>query len=96
MTIYTDVEISQEVEVNLDIDEIYKNLSKYEKEELFELLLSEKYRYNKDYYLETLFSGKTDAQILSNKKTIDNLIRIIKYNHVDQSLVQYIIEELSY
>ena len=96
MTIYTDVEISQEVEVNLDIDEIYKNLSKYEKEELFDLLLSEKYRYSKDYYLETLFSGKTDAQILSNKKTIDNLIRIIKYNHVDQSLVQYIIEELSY
>ena len=96
MTIYTDVEISQEVEVNLDIDEIYKNLSKYEKEELFDLLFSEKYRYSKDYYLEILFSGKTDAQILSDKKTIDNLIRIIKYNHVDQSLVQYIIDELSY
>ena len=96
MTIYTDVEISQEVEVNLDIDEIYKNLSKYEKEELLDLLLSEKCRYNKDYYLESLFLGKTDTQILSDKKTIDNLIRIIKYNHIDQSLVQYIIEELSY
>lgn len=94
MTLTKEVEILEDVEIELDVDEIYNNLSQREKEELLDLLLSGSSS-NKNYYLETLFLGKTDAQILTDRKIIDKLIRIIKYNHYDSTLVERIIEELS-
>ena len=94
MTLTKEVEILEDVEIELGVDEIYNNLSQREKEELLDLLLSGNSS-NKNYYLETLFLGKTDAQILTDRKIIDKLIRIIKYNHYDSTLVQRIIEELS-
>ena len=94
MTLTKEVEILEDVEIELDVDEIYNNLSQREKEELLDLLLGGN-SLNKNYYLETLFLGKTDAQILTDGKIIDKLIRIIKYNHYDSTLVERIIEELS-
>ena len=94
MTLTKEVEILEDVEIELDVDEIYNNLSQREKEELLDLLLRGSSS-NKNYYLETLFLGKTDAQILTDRKIIDKLIRIIKYNHYDSTLVERIIEELS-
>lgn len=95
MTLTKEVEILEDVEIELDVDEIYNNLSQDEKEELLDLLLSDN-SLNKDYYLESLFLGKTDYQILTDRKIIDKLIRTIKYNHYDSTLVERIIEELSY
>ena len=94
MTLTKEVEILEDVEIELDVDEIYNNLSQREKEELLDLLLGGN-SLNKNYYLETLFLGKTDAQILTDRKIIDKLIRTIKYNHYDSTLVERIIEELS-
>lgn len=94
MTLTKEVEILEDVEIELDVDEIYNNLSQREKEELLDLLLGGN-SLNKNYYLESLFLGKTDAEILTDKKIIDKLIRTIKYNHYDSTLVERIIEELS-
>lgn len=94
MTLTKEVEILEDVEIELDVDEIYNNLSQREKEELLDLLLGGNSS-NKNYYLETLFLGKTDAEILTDRKIIDKLIRTIKYNHYDSTLVERIIEELS-
>ena len=95
MTLTKEVEILEDIEVELDVDEIYNNLSQREKEELLDLLLRGNSS-NKDYYLESLFFGKTDYQILTDEKIINKLIRTIKYNHYDSTLVERIIEELSY
>ena len=94
MTLIKEVEILEDVEIELDVDEIYNNLSQREKEELLDLLLGGNSS-NKNYYLESLFLGKTDAEILTDRKIIDKLIRTIKYNHYDLTLVERIIEELS-
>ena len=94
MTLTKEVEILEDVEIELDVDEIYNNLSQREKEELLDLLLGGNSS-NKNYYLDTLFLGKTDAEILTDRKIIDKLIRTIKYNHYDLTLVERIIEELS-
>lgn len=94
MTVKQEVQIWQDVEVDIDIDEIYENLSRSEKEELFELLLENHSRYNKDYYIENLVLGKSDSDILTNKKVWDKIIRLIKYEQ--PALKDYIIEELQY
>lgn len=94
MTIKQYVEISEDVEIDLDVDEIFNNLSSSEKDELFEILLEDRTRYNKGYYIENLMLGKCDKDILNNKKVWDKLIKFIKYD--EPALKEYIIEELSY
>jgi hypothetical protein len=89
--------INKDIEVNTDIElnskEIFRNISSREKEELLDLILNEKVS-DSDYYLEGLFLGKKDYQILTDKKIWDKLIRFIKYE--DSTLKDYIIEELLY
>lgn len=94
MKIKQEVEICQDVEIELDIDEIYQNLSRFEKEELFELLLENHNRYNNLYYIESLIIGRSDSDVLTNKKVWDKIIRLIKYE--ESTLKDYIIEELLY
>ena len=94
MRIIQQVEIWQDVEVDLVVDEIFNNLSSSEKEDLLELLLEDRSRYNKGYYIENLMLGKCDSDILTNKKVWDKLIKLIKYD--EPTLKDYIIEELSY
>ena len=94
MTIKQYVEISEDVEIDLDVDEIYNNLSNSEKDELLEILLEDRSRYNTGYYIENLMLGKCDKDILNNKKVWDKLINLIKYD--EPALKDYIIEELSY
>lgn len=89
--------INKDIEVNADIElnskEIFRNLSSREKEELLDLILNESVS-DSNYYLEGLFLGKKDYQILTDKKIWDKLIRFIKYE--DSTLKDYIIEELLY
>lgn len=89
--------INKDIEVNTDIElnskEIFRNLSSREKEELLDLILNESVS-DSNYYLEGLFLGKKDYQILTDKKIWDKLIRFIKYE--DSTLKDYIIEELLY
>ena len=94
MTIKQYVEISEDVEIDLDVDEIFNNLSSSEKDELLEILLEDRTTYNKGYYIENLMLGKCDKDILNNKKVWDKLIKFIKYD--EPGLKDYIIEELSY
>ena len=94
MTITKEVKIYKDVEIDLDIDDIYQNLSRSEKEELFELLLEDRMSYNKNYYIENLILGKCDSDILTNKKVWDKIIQWFKYD--EPALKDYIIEELSY
>ena len=94
MTITKEVKIYKDVEIDLDIDDIYRNLSRSEKEELFELLLEDRMSYNKNYYIENLILGKCDSDILTNKKVWDKIIQLFKYD--EPALKDYIIEELSY
>lgn len=94
MTITKEVKIYKDVEIDLDIDDIYQNLSRSEKEELFELLLEDRMSYNKNYYIENLILGKCDSDILTNKKVWDKIIQLFKYD--EPTLKDYIIEELSY
>lgn len=94
MTIKQYVEISEDVEIDLDVDEIFNNLSSSEKDELLEILLEDRSRYNKGYYIENLMLGKCDKDILNNKKIWDKLIKFIKYD--EPTLKDYIIEELLY
>ena len=94
MRIIQEVEIWQDVEVDLVVDEIFNNLSSSEKEDLLELLLEDRSRYNKGYYIENLMLGKCDSDILTNKKVCDKLIKLIRYD--EPTLKDYIIEELSY
>jgi hypothetical protein len=94
MTIKQEVEIWQDVEVDLGIDEIYNNLSNSEKDELLAILLENRGRYNNLYYIESLILGKSDSNILTNKKVWDKIIRLIKYE--ESTLKDYIIEELLY
>lgn len=88
------IEISEYVEVDLDVDEIFNNLSNSEKDELLEMLLEDRTKYNKGYYIENLMLGKCDKDILNNKKIWEKLIKLIKYD--EPALKEYIIEELSY
>ena len=89
--------INKDIEVNADIElnpkEIFRNLSSREKEELLDLILNESVS-DSNYYLEGLFLGKKDYQILTDKKIWDKLIYHILYS--DSTLKDYIIEELSY
>ena len=94
MTVKQYVEISEDVEIDLEVSEIYENLSRYEKEELLELLLEDRTYNDSNYYIEGLMLGKSDKDILNNKKIWDKIIRLIKYE--EQALKDYIIEELSY
>lgn len=94
MTITKEVKIYKDVEIDLDIDDIYQNLSRSEKEELFELLLEDRMSYNKNYYIENLILGKCDSDILTNKKVWDKIIQLFKYD--EPTLKDYIIEELLY
>lgn len=94
MTITKEVKIYKDVEIDLDIDDIYQNLSRSEKEELFELLLEDRMSYNKNYYIENLILGKCDSDILTNKKVWDKIIQLFNYD--EPALKDYIIEELSY
>ena len=94
MTITKEVKIYKDVEIDLDIDDIYQNLSRSEKEELFELLLEDRMSYNKNYYIENLILGRSDSDVLTNKKVWDKIIRLIKYE--EPALKDYIIEELLY
>jgi len=94
MTIRQYVEISEDVEIDLDIDEIYENLSRSEKEDLLEMLLEYRINNNEKYYIEGLILGKSDKDILNNKTIWDKIIRLIKYE--EPALKDYIIEELSY
>ena len=59
-----------------------------------EILLEDRTKYNKGYYIENLMLGKCDSDILNNKKIWDKLIKFIKYD--EPALKDYIIEELSY
>ena len=94
MRIIQEVEIWQDVEVDLDVDEIFNNLSSSEKDELLDILLADRTRHSKGYYIENLILGKPDSNILTNKKIWDKLIKLIKYD--EPALKDYIIEELSY
>ena len=47
MRIIQEVEIWQDVEVDLVVDEIFNNLSSSEKDDLIEILLEDRSRYNK-------------------------------------------------
>ena len=94
MTIKQYVEISENVEIDLDIDEIYNNLSRAEKEDLLEMLLEYRINNDKNYYIEGLVLGKSDSDILNSKKIWDKIIRLIKYE--EPALKDYIIEELQY
>ena len=78
MTTTQYVEISEYVEVDLEVDDIFNNLSSYEKDELLEMLLEDRTTHNKGYYIENLILGKSDSDILNNKKVSDKLIRLIK------------------
>ncbi len=94
MTITKEVKIYKDVDVDLDIDDIYQNLSTYEKEELFDLLREDRVKYNNGYYIEDLVLGKSDSQFLTDKKMWDKIIRLLKYENSE--LLPYIIEELTY
>lgn len=94
MTIKQYVEISENVEIDLDIDEIYNNLSRAEKEDLLEMLLEYRINNDKNYYIEGLVLGKSDSDILNSKKIWDKIIYLIKYS--EPALKDYIIEELQY
>ena len=94
MTITKEEKIYKDVDVDLDIDDIYQNLSTYEKEELFELLREDRVKYNKGYYIEDLVLGKSDSEFLTDKKMWDKIIRLLKYENSE--LLPYIIEELTY
>ncbi len=91
MLINKDIEVNTYIELNPK--EIFRNLSSREKEELLDLILNESVS-DSNYYLEGLFLGKKDYQILTDKKIWDKLIRFIKYE--DSTLKDYIIEELLY
>ena len=94
MTITKDVDISMDIDLNLTVDEIYNNLSSTEKEDLFEILSEYKSRNNKNYYLENLFLGRDDYDILTNRNIWEKIIRLIKYDNSE--LKDYIISELMY
>lgn len=94
MTTKQYVEISKYVEVDLDVEEIFNHLNNSEKDDLLEMLLEDRTKYNKDYYIESLILGKSDSDILTNKKVWDKIIRFIKYD--EPALKEYIIEELQY
>lgn len=94
MTLYQDVDITTEVQIELDVYDVYNSLSKYEKEEMLELLLRDYQNKNKEYYIESLVLGRTDTDILTNQKIWDKIIRLIKYDQ--PALKDFIIEELQY
>ena len=94
MTLYQDVDITTEVEIELDVCEVYNALSKYEKEEMLDLLLQDYQNKNKEYYIESLVLGRTDTDILTNQKIWGKIIRLIKYDQ--PALKDHIIEELQY
>ena len=94
MRIYKDVDISTEVEIDIDVDDVYRNLTSSEKEDLLEMLIEHRGYNARNYYIESIILGKSDSDILTNKKVWDKLIKFIKYD--EPALKDYIIEELSY
>lgn len=91
------VEVTQNIDINLDVDDIYNNLSLSEKKDLLELLISDRRRGNinyRNYYVEDLLTGVSDTEFLTSKKIWDEIIKLVKYENSD--LLDYIIEELNY
>ena len=88
--------ISRCVDVEVDIDlsarEIYNDLNSDEKEELLDLLLQE--YSNKNFSISNKLRSLSDDEFLNDQKTWDYIIKMVKYH--DSSLLNYIIEELSY
>ena len=87
MTFYKTVET--DVDLDLSVRDIYDELDSDEKEELLELLLQE--HSNKSFSISKALS---DDEFLNDIKTWDYIIKMVKYH--DSSLLEYIIEELSY
>lgn len=94
MRIYKEVEISTDVEIDIDLDDVYKSLTSSEKEELLEMLLEHRGYDSRNYYIESIILGKSDSDVLTNKKVWDKIIKLIKYEQ--PALKDYIIEELQY
>lgn len=94
MTIYKEVTISEDIDIDIGLDDIYNNLTSSEKEDLLEMLLEHRGYNSKNYFIESLFLGKSDSAIIDDKNIWDKLIRLIKYS--EPALKNYLISELSY
>lgn len=90
MTFYKTVET--DVDLDLSVRDIYDELDSDEKEELLELLLQE--HSNKSFSISNKLKALSDDEFLNDIKTWDYIIKMVKYH--DSSLLEYIIEELSY
>lgn len=90
MTILKDVEL----DFSFSVREIFEELDSSEKEELLEMILDQRGYNQKNFFIESLITGKSDSDILNDKKIWDKLIYFIKYD--EPALKDYIIEELSY
>lgn len=90
MTFYKNIEI--DVDLDLSVREIYDELDSDEKEQLLELLLQE--HSNKSFSISNKLKALSDDEFLNDIKTWDYIIKMVKYH--DSSLLEYIIEELSY
>lgn len=90
MTFYKTVET--DVDLDLSVREIYDELDSDEKEQLLELLLQE--HSNKSFSISNKLKALSDDEFLNDIKTWDYIIKMVKYH--DSSLLEYIIEELSY
>lgn len=90
MTFYKTVET--DVDLDLSVREIYDELDSDEKEQLLELLLQE--HSNKSFSISNKLKALSDDEFLTDIKTWDYIIKMVKYH--DSSLLEYIIEELSY
>lgn len=87
--------ITTEVEVDIDVQDIYERLDDYEIKELLELIKNKKYNCNsKDYFLQNMIGGQTDTEILTNKEFLSNLIKLLKYETPD--LLEFVKEEINY
>ena len=90
MTIYKCVEV--DVDLDLSVREIYNELDSDDKEELLDLLLQE--YTNKSFSISNKLRSLSDDEFLNDTKTWDYIIKMVKYH--DSTLLQYIIDELSY
>lgn len=90
MTFYKTIET--DVDLDISVRDIYDELDSDEKEELLELLLQE--HTNKSFSISNKLKALSDDEFLNDIKTWDYIIKMVKYH--DSSLLEYIIEELSY
>lgn len=89
---YREVEVTTEVDVDINVRDFYNSMDDEEETEMLQLIKNGEFAKDKDFYLSNMIYGETDSQVLNNETFLKQLAYFLKYE--DSTLLEFIKEEL--